>query len=127
MGKGSTRLRRGSIVWATTSDPRGQNPKKRPIVILSADNDIRAGAHLDGVAVSSTIPDPPPPECVELPWDQKGTAPTGFRRRCVAVCNWGVHVAFEAVEATGKHVPPRVVSQILERIAHLKAKAPKSP
>jgi hypothetical protein len=98
-------------------DPRGGNPKKRPFIVLSADDAIRSGAMVRGIAVSSTFTDPLPPECVELPWHPQGRVSTGFRRRSVAVCNWAVSVPFEQVQASGTFVTARVIQKILDRIA----------
>lgn len=59
-------LRRGSIVWATLPDPHGRNPMRRPFLVLGSDGAIARGV-IDGVAVSTTVPEPPPEDCVPLP------------------------------------------------------------
>lgn len=110
------KLTRGSIVWAVVPDPRGVNPKRRPIVLLTPADEIRPGVPIGGVAISTTSPDPPPPECVELNWDPQGRSSTGLRRRSWAVCTWIVEMLPESVEASDKYVPSHVVSEIIARL-----------
>lgn len=109
-------LRRGSIVWALIRDPRGQNPKWRPIVIVSPTHEIGPDKPLAGVAVTTTATDPPPPECVELPWDPSGKAATGLTRRSCAVCNWVIRVLPADVDPSDKYVPQAAMSEIIKRL-----------
>lgn len=119
-------LKRGSIVWAELRDPHGRNPKRRPVVVLASADAVARGV-IDGVAVSTAVPDPPPEDCIPLPWDPSGRAVTGFHARCFAVCSWGASLAPSDVEDSGKHVPPNVVTEILQRIATLRAKTGGQP
>jgi hypothetical protein len=89
--------------------------------VLASDAAIARGV-IDGVAVSTTVPEPPPDDCVALPWDPSGRAMTGFRDRCFAVCSWGASLAPDDVEDLGKHVPAIVVTEVLKRIAKLSGK-----
>ena len=97
MVRSSRVLGQGSIVWALIRDPRGANPKERPVVIISPTDAIVAGAEVAGVAVSSSVPSPPPPNCVELPWQAQGNAATGFRKPSWAVCDWAVVLRYDDV------------------------------
>src|SRR5687767_12278805 len=103
--------RRGSIVWATVRDPRGRNPKRRPAVVVS---DRETSGAIDVVAVSTSVTDPPPSDCVPLPWDPQGRASTRLRRRCVAVCSWAVILAADELEDTGGYVPAADLQRILD-------------
>src|SRR5687768_3386092 len=105
----STRLRRGSIVWVPVADPRGTNVKTRPVVLVTAPGEIVAGGKVVGVAVTGTFAEPLPPECVVLPWNRQGSASTGLRKKCCAVCNWLVPLYAADLEDTGKYVPKNVM------------------
>ena len=109
-------LRRGSIVWALIRDPRGQNPKRRPIVIVTPSDEIEVDKLVAGVAVTTTATDPPPPECVELPWDASGKSATGLTRRSCAVCNWVTKVLAADVEPSAKYVPQATMLEIIKRL-----------
>ena len=108
-------LRRGSIVWAALPDPQGRNPKRRPAVVVS-DRETSQKGTVDCVAVSTSVPDPPPADCVALPWDSHGRTSTRLRRRCLAVCSWAVTVAADQVEHAGGYVPADVMRRILELV-----------
>lgn len=103
--------RRGSIVWAMLPDPHGRNPKRRPAVVVS---DRQTSESLDVVAVSTSVSDPPPNDCVPLPWDPHGRASTRLRRRCVAVCSWAVVLTADQVEDTGGYVPAGELQRIFD-------------
>ena len=109
-------LRRGSIAWLLIADRRAQNTKRRPLVIVKPTHEIKPGELVAGVAVTTTATDPPPPECVELPWDPLGRAPTGLRKRSCAVCNWLVKVMPGELDVTDKYVPQDTVSEIIRRL-----------
>jgi hypothetical protein len=72
--------RQGSIVWVAAPDLRGRNPKTRPFVILNNPQDIRAGATLVGVAVTSTFREPLGDELVP-PCVPRRRVPAGIRWR----------------------------------------------
>src|SRR5216684_9133514 len=81
-------LGRGCIVLAEVTDPRGQNRKPRPLVIVTATEEIRTGEPFVGIAVSTTFPHPVPDDCVALPYHSGGRSRTGLRKKSVAVCSW---------------------------------------
>ncbi|HEX3355701.1 MAG TPA: type II toxin-antitoxin system PemK/MazF family toxin [Tepidisphaeraceae bacterium] len=111
-------LRRGRIVWATVSDARGHQ-KQRPLIILTATDEIREDEPLQAMAVSTTFPDPAPKDHVELPWHPAGRAMTKLRKRSAAVLSWIVEVdSADIVELHGD-VPGKVMLEILERLAGL--------
>jgi len=79
---------RGRIVWVELPDPQGRNAKHRPVVILTATEEIKPGEPIVGVAISTTI-DPAFPEAhVEIPWHRSGHPKTGLSKRSAAVCTW---------------------------------------
>ncbi len=71
---------------------------------------------IDVVAVSTSVADPPPGDCVLLPWDPQGRASTRLRRRCVAVCSWAAILAADQVEDSGGYVPAGELQRMLDLI-----------
>ena len=47
---------RGRIVWVELPDPQGQNPKCRPVVILTAAEEIKSGEPMVG-EIDGAFPD----------------------------------------------------------------------
>jgi hypothetical protein len=103
------------LVWATVSDRRG-HAKSRPLIILTATNDIRPDEPLIAMAVTTTVSDPPPADHVLLPWHPQGRVMTRLRRRSAAVLSWIVEV--EPAEITDFYgdVPARLMTEILKSI-----------
>jgi len=115
-------LQYGSVVWLNVRDQRGHE-KKRPVVVLSATEEILPAATLYGVAVSTTQAIPLPPEHVELPWSRLpgGHPRTGLRARCWAICPWVVRFATEDVESIAGVVPGKHLQEIQSHLARLLA------
>jgi len=86
VGVDPAQIRLGAIVEALVPDPRDQNHKRRPLIVVG----FEAEARVVLCAISSGVPDPPPSWCVELPHDDRpgGHPSTGLNRRCFAVCSW---------------------------------------
>src|SRR5262249_14283582 len=89
---------RGRIVWVDLPDPQGRNPKRRPVAILTATEEIEPGEPLVGVAISTTIDPSSSGAHVELPWHREVRAKTGLKQRSVAVCNWLVAFDVSAIQ-----------------------------
>ena len=70
-------------------DPRGQNPKTRPAMILTPSSEIAQSEILVVAAItSSNIPAELPEELIDLPFADRGRCKTGLTRRSVVVCTW---------------------------------------
>ena len=70
-------------------DPKGQNPKIRPALILTPTAEIAQSESLVVAAISSShIPEKLPEAFVELPFADGGRCKTGLIRRSVVVCTW---------------------------------------
>ena len=80
----------GDIVEVELLDPNGKNPKRRPVRIVSTAEEIGSSAMLNVAAISSSVPDPLPPDFVELPFANPGNqhCRTGLFRRSVVKCHW---------------------------------------
>jgi len=110
-------LRQGQVVRARVYDPQGRNPKIRPLVIVSPNQDIRGDAPLLTVAVTSRFTEPLSADEVELPWHPLGQAHSGLTVRCVAKCRWMVKIRSEDVMAVKGFLPKAALEQIIRIIA----------
>ncbi len=118
MRESSRKLAQGSIVWAKVADPKG-NRKLRPVVIISESSEMVLDSPLVGVAVTTSFPDPPPIEYVELPWGHPRHPATQLGRRSAAVCRWLVELTPSQVEAVRGFVPTKTLLEIVRRVRKL--------
>jgi mRNA-degrading endonuclease toxin of MazEF toxin-antitoxin module len=112
------------VVWVEVPDPRGQNRKRRPAVLLTAPAAVPPGQPLVAVAVTSQVDGQPGPEFVLLPYHSDGHPQTGLRKRCAAVCRWLVTFAEQAIQDVAGVVPPAVLSVIKQRLPPLPGNEP---
>ncbi len=84
-----------------------------------ATEDILLDGPVVGVAVTTTYPEPPPTNCVTLPWSERGHPATGLRRRSAAVCDWLVSFRPSEAVTEGGHVPGRTLQAILSTVRDL--------
>jgi mRNA-degrading endonuclease toxin of MazEF toxin-antitoxin module len=108
---------RGRIVWVELPDPQGRNPKCRPVVILTANEEIQLGESLVGAAISTTFDPSHSKEHVELPWHRSGHPKTGLNKRSVAVCNWLIEFEEAAIQEFAGVVPGKKLIEILQKVA----------
>lgn len=85
-------LEQGCIIWIEVLDPNGQNPKTRPLVVITATSEIASKAVVAAVAVSTKISRPAVADEVPLPWSPSQDPITGLYAECVAKCRWVVPV-----------------------------------
>jgi hypothetical protein len=116
-------LTQGSVVWARVSDPRGHQ-KLRPLVILTDSSEIVLDSPVVGVAVTTSFPDPPTREYVELPWASHGHPATRLRRRSAAACRWLVRLLPSEVEDVKGYVPSKVLLLVMQRVRELASELP---
>jgi hypothetical protein len=109
-------LERGRIVWFFASDPQGHNPKKRAFVIVTSTEEIRPDQPFKGVAVTGTFRKPLDPNCVALPWAPTKHPRTGFRKECVAVCDWICEIHPGTELQIGGTVPGKQLLEILKKV-----------
>ena len=113
-------LAQGDIVWARIADPRG-NVKRRPVIIVTATDDIILDGPVAAVAITSTVPETLTREYGDLPWSHMGHPATGLRRRSAAVCNWPIQLRPSDVDEVKGFVPTKTMLRILERKRELDA------
>jgi mRNA-degrading endonuclease toxin of MazEF toxin-antitoxin module len=103
-------------------DPQGRNPKLRPAVIVSPNEEIQPDAPESSVlvvAVSTRLDASAPEVSVELPWQRDRHPKTGLRERCVAVCNWLDRVELKDIQEYAGVVPGKQLLEILRKVAAL--------
>jgi mRNA-degrading endonuclease toxin of MazEF toxin-antitoxin module len=95
-------------------DPNGVNPKDRPAVIITRDEEIVPGQTIAVVAIARLLPGRPVPlDHVQLPWHRQGHPRTGLNSNCAAVYTW----IEEIQESRILHVIGRAPDRKLEAIA----------
>ena len=118
-------LRRGRIVWADVRDQRG-SLKRRPAIIITATSAIKPERPLAVIAITTTYPDPPPADHVELPWEARRHPVTRLTKRSAAVVSWFGKVKADEVEPIGD-VPTKQMKMIEAKLAELKQSYPPEP
>ena len=117
----ATSLVRGLIVRASTADPAGRNPKKRPVVLLTSENEVPAGEPLIGIGITGSLPNPLAPEYVLLPWHRAKHPFTGLNKKCAARCRWRITIPItDDLEAIGR-VPDKVFAEICTMVNTIQA------
>lgn len=102
----------GSIVWAAVPDPRGKNPKVRPLVIVAApESDC-----FTAVAVTTSVESFDDQSCVRLPWHRNGHPRTKLRSECIARCDWLISLSANQISHIGGTVPQHILNAIVSRL-----------
>jgi hypothetical protein len=114
-------LQQGAIVWATVKDTRGGNPKKRPVIVLTSNHEIRSGDVFVGIVCSNSaaLVVPLPDSCVRIPFDPAGKCRTLLRKPTVAVIGWYAEVPVDAIAAddVGGVIPSTLLATIIMRLS----------
>jgi mRNA-degrading endonuclease toxin of MazEF toxin-antitoxin module len=114
------RIEYGRIVLVPIAAGHG-NTKRHPAVIVSPNDEIRSGADLLVVAVSTQIEEPRPSYHVPLPWQRPRHPRTGLNKPNVAKCNWFAKVDPGAVIKILGFVPSPELARIEEELRKLRA------
>jgi mRNA-degrading endonuclease toxin of MazEF toxin-antitoxin module len=115
MAIGKPALRYGRIIYAWIADHNG-HAKLRPALILTPTGQISEHGPIIVAAITTTFPDPPPANCVQLPWHPGGRAVTRLRQRSAAVVNWLSSIESGQVVGFGGDVPTRVMNAIQQKL-----------
>jgi hypothetical protein len=108
----------GSVVWAELEDANGFR-KVRPAVVVTATANIVPAGTLRVLAITTRLANPLPDDHVLLPWDGRGIARTGLRRRCAAVARWQAEIPVSAVQQVIGILPSAVLEELLDKIAEI--------
>ena len=92
------------------------NPKRRPLVVLTSDEDLRVGEAIVAVAISTANDSLDPAVYVPLSWHPSGNAKTKQKARCAVVCTWIVEIPPTAIVPYGGWVPPAHLQEIYEKV-----------
>ena len=113
------KIAQGTIAWAEVDDPKGRKKKTRPIVIITKTTEIVRDQPIVAVAITTTYPDPPTDEYVELPWIRWHHPATGLNKRSAAVCNWVIPVKPSEIKEIRGYVPTKYLLQIVQNVRRL--------
>ena len=96
-------LCQGRIIWIDVPDARG-NIKRRPVVIITSDDDIAVAEELVGVVCSHTSVhiEPRPEDYIAVPHDPAGVCRSKLRKPTVAICRWTISLPQSALAALDK-------------------------
>lgn len=118
-------LCQGRIVWIAVADARG-HVKRRPVIIITSDDDIDAAEELVGVVCSHTSVhvQPRPKDYFEVPYDPAGVCRSKLRKPTVAICRWTVSLTKSALALLEKDdyggiVPATVLEPIVDTAVKL--------
>jgi hypothetical protein len=98
------------------SGPAGRNPKERPVVLLTSEDEVPAGEPLIAVGITGTLATPLPPDFVLLPWHRSRHPQTGLNKKSAAWCSWLVTIQItEDLEVMGR-VPDKEFAEICAKV-----------
>ncbi len=106
----------GRIVLVEVSDPQDRNAKTRPAVIVSETDEILKGRGIFCVAITGTLPDVLPEDCVLIPYHRSGHPRTGLKKRCAAMCSWLFEIEETHIKKYLGVVPKSKLLEIIERL-----------
>ena len=104
----------GRIILVEVLDPQKRNPKIRPAVIISETEKIQSDGRIACVAITTTVPDDLPDDCVLLPFDPTGKARTGLKKRSAAKCSWLFEIAESEIQRYIGFVSSTKLDEILD-------------
>lgn len=106
-------LRRGDIVLVEIVDPQLQNPKLRPVVVLTKSAKSEFVTELGVVGITGTIPKVIPDDFVKLPYHANRHPRTGLTKKSAAVCGWLVTINETGVQKRIGRVPEKQLREIV--------------
>jgi hypothetical protein len=109
-------LSQGQIVEVEITDPRGQNKKPRPVVILTATRELSLADEFVVAAISSSFVEPLPPDSILLPWSPDGRAKSGLTKPSVAKCRWLRRVTRKDIISLRGCLPAMVMRDIMRAV-----------
>jgi hypothetical protein len=109
----------GSIIRATVTDMRGQNPKARPLVVVTGNTELSSGESFYCVAITGEFDHPPLADEIPLPWHPQRKCRTKLVKECVAKCSWVREVRHADVLEVKGHCPTAELELILAQVGNL--------
>ena len=115
-------LVRGRIVYPKIAipDPQGKNPKEgRPFVVISRDEEIKKGEHIQAVGITGELNQSPDGHYVHLQYGP--SAKSGLTQKSAALCTWLIDISPDKVEVGKGYVRADVVEEIVTKVVNLKS------
>ena len=109
-------LSQGQVVRIAVPDPRGKNPKSRPVVILTETAELADNDEFVVACISTQFSEPLPQHCIPAPWSPDGHAKSGLRQPSVVKCRWLLKVKREDVEETLGHLSSATMLDIMREV-----------
>jgi mRNA-degrading endonuclease toxin of MazEF toxin-antitoxin module len=109
------------VLVADLLDPNGVNPKTRPCVVVTRDEDLAVGASIVVSAISTLLPGPLPADSVLMLFHPQGRARTGLKTRSAAFARWLVEVDPGRIVRTLGRAPSRQMIELAEMISRIEA------
>lgn len=110
--------RYGDIVTLVIPDPNGVNPKLRPALIVSTDEELATQPVIRVASISSSsIPKPLPSAYFKLPWKRGKHPKTGLDRHSVVKCDWLAQVSDDQIVSRIGTAPASVMIEIAKYFA----------
>ena len=103
----------GSVIWATVTNPRGNNPKSRPCLVVLPEP-LTAEQPYWCLAVSTDPEENTGDPGIEMPWDPKTGSTTGLYAWSRVVLDWRVPVDRDKVERKTGVVTPTFLQNVID-------------
>jgi len=94
----------------------GRNPKLRPGVIVTPNNELNQCHHIVLAAITTRFDLPLPATKIQLPWSRAGDSRTGLRKSSVVVANWLVTITPSDVDEIAGVVPSNILIELLNQL-----------
>lgn len=107
-------LSHGRIVWVRVVDPQGRNPKTRPAVVISSNQDLDLGQDPVVVAITTQLDKAPEEHSVILPGGPG--CRSGLSRKSAAVCIWVERIKPADIEREGGVLPVALMTEINAKV-----------
>jgi mRNA-degrading endonuclease toxin of MazEF toxin-antitoxin module len=121
-------LRFGDIVIVDALlDPKGQNPKNRPAVIVTPSAELAEGRPIFVIAITTTLPEPLPNDYIPLPWSRPRHPRTGLNERNAAVGHWLAHVEESRIIRVIGRTPAAQLNMIVAALERLESTEGETP
>ena len=111
------RLEQGYIVEAHVPSQRGQTKVSRPAVVISPNNELKAGGNIVVVGITTSYrSSDPPSRYFALEFNPAGGCATGLRRESWAVMDWIEEIPRTAINAYKGQLSMREMTMLLIKI-----------
>jgi len=111
------RLSQGQVVEVAITDPRGQNRKARPAVVLTATDELASADEFIVAAISTKFNDPLPTDWILVPRSIDGRAKSGLTEPSVVKCHWLRKVTRKDIIYVRGWLPTTIMRDIMQIVS----------